>query len=292
VQTLFNRRVVGPLFLAPALALFAFFSWNPIVRSFIISFQEYSMRRDVPPKFVGLQNFKTLLDDDRFKQSWNNILVFVVLALLIGYLVPVILAIALNEMRHFKGYLRLGYYLPMIIPLVVVAILWKYVYLADEGLLDSLVQLVGLNPVRWLINGKTAMLSLVIMATWKGAGGAMIIYLAALQGVPAQLYEAAEIDGASVWQRIRAITLPHILPVMFILFILQIIGTAQLFVEPFIMTNGGPAGKTYSVLMYIYDAAFRYYDYGVAAAMGLTLFVVLVALTVIYFAVQRRFAGR
>jgi multiple sugar transport system permease protein len=289
LQSVFNRRFVGPIFLAPALVLFAFFSWNPIVQSFIIAFQEPSMRHDIPPKFVGFQNFTVLFDDPRFYQSWYNIFIFVVLALLIGYLVPVILAIAINEMRHLKAYLRLGYYLPVIIPLVVVAILWKYVYAPDEGLLDSLLQVVGFHPVRWLINGKTAMLSLVIMATWKGAGGAMIIYLAALQGVPQQLYEAAEIDGASIWQRIRSITLPHILPVMFILFILQIIGTAQLFVEPFIMTQGGPAYKTYSVLMYIYDAAFRYYDYGVAAAMGLILFMVLVALTIVYFAIQRRF---
>jgi multiple sugar transport system permease protein len=229
-----------------------------------------------------------LFEDSRFYQTWYNILVFVVLALLIGYLIPVILAIAINEMRHCKTYLRLGYYLPLIIPLVVVAIMWKYIYSPDEGLLDSLIQLLGFKPVGWLINGKTAMLSLVIMSTWKNAGGTMIIYLAALQGVPPQLYEAAEIDGATVWQRIRNITLPHMLPVMFILFILQIIGTAQLFVEPFIMTGGGPADKTYTPLMYIYNQAFSFMDYGVAVAMGLTLFIVLVTLTIIYFAIQRR----
>lgn len=281
---------IGVIFLLPAFILFTLFSWRPIIMSFIISFQQEKMvENKAVMKFVGMQNFKALFEDRLFYQSWGNTLVFVVLGLLVGYFFPIILAITINELRHFKSFMRLGYYLPVILPLVVVAIMWKFLYLPQEGLFDAFLTQVGMSPVHWLQNEKTAILSLVIMSTWKNAGGSMIIYLAALQGVPPQYYEAAEIDGANIWQRLRAITIPHLIPIMLIMLILQIIGTFQVFTEPFIMTEGGPNDKTLTVLLYIYRAAFRYMDFGIASAMGLILFFLLVILTVIYFIVQRKF---
>ncbi|MBX7247049.1 MAG: sugar ABC transporter permease [Candidatus Sumerlaeaceae bacterium] len=290
VMPLVRRHALGSAFLAPAIVLFALFSWWPIIQTFVISFQDYSLDPKVPSRWVGLENFRQILfvDGEIAAAAWGNVLLFVVLALLVGYLIPVVLAIAINEMRHGNALFRIAYYIPVILPLVVVTIMWKYIYAPEEGLLDSVFRMVGLPAVGWLINKGTAMLGLVIMATWKGAGGAMIIYLAALQGVPPELYEAAELDGASVRQRIRHITIPQILPVMLVLGILQIIGTFQIFTEPFIMTRGGPARGTYTVLMFVYDKMLREYNYGQAAAMGLLLFLVLVALTLVYRYATRR----
>ncbi len=288
IQEFYHARLIGLIFLLPAVLCFAFFSWRPVLWSFWISFHRYDFAMKEKATFIGWENYRVLLADQYFYQSWFNVVLYVVLGLLIGYLLPVVLAIAVNEMRHLKGYLRLGLFLPAMLPLVVVAIMWKYLYTPSEGLFDSIVKLLGFEPVRWLQNGKTAILSLVIMSTWKNAGWTMIVYLAGLQGVPPQLYEAAEIDGANLWQRIRHVTIPQLLPLMLIMLILQIIGTFQIFTEPFIMTEGGPANKTLTVLMRIYHYAFRFFDYGVATAMGLTLFVVLVSLSIIWFVIVKR----
>lgn len=270
--------------------LFAFFSWYPIIQSFVISFQDYSLDPNVPSRWVGFENFRQVLivDADVTITAWLNVLLFVVLGLLVGFFIPIGLAIALNEMRHANSFFRVAYYLPSILPMVVAVILWKHIYTPEEGLLDALFRSVGLPAVGWLINKSTAMLALVIMATWKGAGATMVIYLAALQSVPSDLYEAAELDGASLRQRVRHITLPHVMPIMLILLILQVIGTFQIFTEPYIMTKGGPARGTYTVLMYVYDKLLREYNYGQASAMGLLLFLVLLALTVVYARVTRK----
>lgn len=287
-----RHQAMSLAFLAPAILLFATFSWWPIAKSFVISFQQYSTDPAVPSRFVGLDNFRQVLvvDRDIALDAWGNVLLFVILGLVVGYLIPIVLAITINEMRHANSFFRLAYYLPAILPLVVVTIMWRYIYTPEDGLLDSMFRAAGLPSVGWLIHKGTAMLALVIMATWKGAGATMLIYLAALQGVPSELYEAAELDGASIRQRVRHITLPFLMPVMLILLILQVIGTFQIFTEPFIMTKGGPARGTYTILMYIYDKLFREYNYGAATAMGLMLFAALVVLTVIYSRVTRRFA--
>jgi multiple sugar transport system permease protein len=289
-----QQHALGLGFLAPALVLFAFFSWWPIIQSFVISFQEFSTDPKKPTRWVGFENFRQVLvvDADVTLAAWLNVLLFVALGLLIGYVVPIVLAIAINEMRHANSLLRIAYYLPAILPAVVVTIMWKYIFTPEEGLFDALFRWVGLPPVGWLIHKGTAMLGLVIMATWKGAGATMLIYLAALQGVSPELYEAAELDGATIRQRIRHVTIPQLLPIMLILMILQIIGTFQVFTEPFIMTHGGPARGTYTILMYIYDKLLNQYNYGQAAAMGLMLFGALVFLTVVYKLVTRRFERR
>jgi multiple sugar transport system permease protein len=285
-----QQRSVALGFLAPALCLFALFSWWPIVESFIVAFRQYSPDPAQPSRWVGWENFYQVLvvDRDIALTAWLNVLLFVLLGLLVGFVVPIVLAIAINEMRHGNSLFRVAYYLPAVLPAVVVTIMWRFIYAPEEGLLDALFQAAHLQPVGWLINKSTAMLALVIMATWKGAGATMIIYLAALQGVPSELYEAAELDGASIRQRVRHITFPQLLPIMLILLILQIIGTFQIFTEPYIMTRGGPARGTYTVMMYIFDKMFGEYNYGQAAAMGLILFLALVVLTILYARVTRQ----
>ena len=281
-----QERLVAVGFVLPAFILFCVFSWWPIIRGFIISFQKYHPTKI--PTWCGLDNFKVLFDDPLFFTAWWNVIYFVFLALLIGYFVPIVLAITINEMRHLRSYFRIGYYLPAILPLVVVAIMWKWFYRPQEGLFNYFLNIIHLPVQGWLNDPHLAMFSIVLMATWKGAGATTIIYLASLQSIPEDLYEAAEIDGASLLRRIWHITLPQISPVMLIILILQIIGTFQVFAEPFIMTDGGPNNATLTVMLLIYRYAFKYYDMGVAAAMGLTLFIVLLVFTIIYFRITKK----
>ena len=277
------------LFLLPALLLFAYFSWMPIIRGFIISFQEYSIVGE--SHWVGFDNFRKLLNHDLFYKAWGNTILYVLFGLAVGYFVPILLAICINEMRQLRSYFRISYYLPAILPLVVTAILWKNLYNVDSGLLNYILTHLGLSKASWLQSSipGVPILCLIFMATWKGAGATMLIYLAALQGIPETLYEAAEIDGASIFQRVRRITLPQLLPVMLIVLILQIIGTFQMFVEPFIMTKGGPNNATLTVLLQIYDYAFKYFWMGEASALSMMLFLFLLILTFAYFKITNRF---
>ena len=285
----YRQYRTGVLFLLPALLLFCYFSWIPILRGFLISFQQYSIIGQ--SRWVGLDNFEKLLHHDLFYKAWGNTVLYVVFGLAVGYFVPIALAIGINEMRHLRSYFRIGYYLPAILPLVVTAILWKGIYNVDSGLLNFALGKFGLSPGAWLQSSTPGVpiLCLILMATWKGAGATMLIYLAALQGIPEALYEAAEIDGAGIYQRVRRITIPQILPVMLIVLILQIIGTFQMFVEPFIMTKGGPNNGTLTVLLQIYDYAFKFFWLGEASALSMMLFLFLIILTAVYFRITRRF---
>lgn len=267
-------------FLAPAIVLFALFTWYPILRGFVLSFQHVDLVEG--SSWVGLENFRLVLGDPLFWRAWGNTLQFTWMALLLGYLAPVALAIAVNEMRHGKAFFRLAFYLPVILPPMVALLLWKWFYDPGPGLANTLLRAIGLPPLQWIQSPRTAMLSLVILSTWANAGGTMLIYLAALQGIPAHLYDAAEIDGANLWQRLRHITLPQIRGVMLILLVLQIIGTMQVFTEPFVMTDGGPVNATVTVLLLLYRYAFTYQNLGAAAALGLILFVVLALFSLLY----------
>jgi len=285
----YKKYKTGLLFLLQALVLLVYFSWIPIARGLIISFQDYNVIGQ--SEYVGLANFSGLLTDPLFRQAWSNTVIYVVAGLVIGYFVPILIAIAVNEMRLFRVYFRIGYYLPAILPLVVTAILWKWIYNVDSGLLNYFLTSIGLPAGSWLQSPLPGVpiFCLVLMATWKGAGATMLIYLAALQGIPEALYEAAEIDGASIFQRVKNITLPQILPVMLIVLILQIIGTFQMFIEPFIMTDGGPNNATTTVLLQIYNYAFKYFEMGKASAMSMMLFIFLLFMTLIFFKITQRF---
>lgn len=284
-----GRHVTAYLFLLPALLAFAFFAWFPIVRGLIVSFQRVDLVH--PPVWVGLDNFRTLVNDPLFFQAWRNTFHFVWLGLLLGYLVPFVLAIAVNEVRHARWYFRLAFYLPVVLPPIVSVFLWQWIYDPGAGLANTALGWLHLPQQQWLQSADTAMLSLVIVATWSYAGSTMLIYLAALQGVPAHLYDAAEVDGASLWRRLRDITLPQMRFILLIMLVLQIIGTMQVFTEPFVLTGGGPANATITVMLLLYQYAFQYGNYGAASALGLMLFAVLVVFSVIYLWLTRRYQG-
>ncbi|MGE5598701.1 MAG: carbohydrate ABC transporter permease [Bacteroidota bacterium] len=277
-------------FLAPAVLSFALFSWYPIIKGLVVSVQRFHPIK--PPVYVGLENFRLLLEDPNVPTAWLNTFCFVGLALLIGYLVPVALAVTINETRRLQPYLRVAYYLPSILPAVVVSFMWRWFYdPSGSGLFNAARAIFGLPPSVWLLDRRLSLLCLVIMATWAGAGATCMIYLAALQGIPSELYEAAEIDGASILKRLRHVTLPQLRPVMLTFLILQVIGTVQVITEPMIMTQGGPNNATLTVMLLIYRYAFQFYDFGMAAALGLVLFAVLVLISALYFKVARPFAA-
>ena len=279
------------LFLAPMIIVFAVFSWSPIVRSFIMSFQKTNL---ITTSWVGLDNFENVLTDPLLGTAIVNTLYFAVLALIFGFPVPLLLAVLMSEVKRAKGLYSALAYLPVVIPPVVAVLLWKFFYDASPtGVFNTMLGWIGIAPQPWLQSGASAMPSLVIEATWAAAGGSIIIYLAALLSVPPELYDAAEVDGASVWRKVWHVTLPQLRGVLFIMLILQVIATAQVFLEPFLFTGGGPNNATVTVLMLIYRYAFQNSlggNYGEATALSVMLAVVLGILSYLYFRITNRWS--
>ena len=277
------------VFLLPLLIIFGVFSWFPILRSLVMSVQETNLVST--PTFVGLDNFANVLADPLFGKAVANTAYFAVLALIFGYPIPLVLAVIMSETRRFKGLYSALAYLPVVVPPVVSVLLWRFFYDASStGVFNTILGWVGLGPLPWLQDAGTVMPSIVIEATWAAAGGTVIIYIAALLSVPRELYDAAEVDGASIWQKIWHITLPQMRGILLITLILQLIATAQLFTEPFLFTGGGPANSTMTVLLLIYHYAFQNSlggDYGMAAALSIMLAAFLGVFTAVYFRLTR-----
>ncbi|MEV6806612.1 sugar ABC transporter permease [Streptomyces sp. NPDC051132] len=267
-------------FLAGGLLCFALFSWYPAIRAVVIAFQKYTPGS--APQWVGTDNFTHVLHDPEFSTAWRNTLVFTALALLIGFAVPFVMALVLNELRHARAFFRVVVYLPVMIPPVVSSLLWKWFYDPGAGLANEALRFLHLPTSNWTNGADTALVSLVIVATWANMGGTVLIYLAALQGIPGELYEAAELDGANLWQRVRHVTVPQTRFIMLMLMLLQIIATMQVFTEPFVITGGGPESSTVTVLYLIYKYAFLYQDFGGACALSVMLLVLLSAFSALY----------
>jgi multiple sugar transport system permease protein len=277
------------VFLAPMLIVFGLFSWWPIVRSFIMSVQQTNLV--TPAEFVGLDNFRAVLEDPLLGTAVQNTLWFALLALVFGYPVPLIMAVIMSDVRRARGLYSMLAYLPVVVPPAVAVLLWRFFYDAEStGVFNTILGWVGLGPVPWLEDPTWAMPSLVIEATWAAAGGTVIIYLAALVSVPPELYDAADADGAGVLRKVWHVTLPHLRGIMLITLILQIIGTAQVFLEPYLFTDGGPDNATLTVLLLVYRYAFQNTtggDYGKATALSLMLAATLAVLSLVYFRLTR-----
>jgi multiple sugar transport system permease protein len=280
-----NDNLMAYAFMAAGIACFAFFSWYPLVRGIILSFQQVNPYSGAV--WVGTENFRNLFDDPLFWTAWKNTAYFTGLALVFGFAVPLAVAILLNELRHFKGFFRIAVYLPVMLPPIVGVLLFKYFYDPGNGLFNTILRGVGLPESQWTQSPKTAMISLVLVSTWANMGGAALMYLAALQSIPGELYEAAEMDGASVWRRLVHVTLPQLRFIMLVLLLLQIIATMQVFIEPYQLT-GTSNPDTITVMVLVYRYAFTVNnDFGLAAAMTVLLFVVLGAFSAIYLRLTR-----
>ena len=272
-------------FMAGGLLCFAFFSWYPLVKGIILSFQQDNFV--IPPYWVGMDNYRALFEDPLFWTAWKNTAVFTGLALIFGFALPFVIALLLNEFRHLSGFFRVLVYLPVMLPPVVTVLLWRYFYDPGNGLFNTILGGVGLPSSQWAQGSSTAMISLVLVSTWANMGGATLMYLAALQGIPGDLYEAAELDGASIWQRVKHVTIPQMRFIMLVLLLLQIIATMQVFIEPFLLT-GTSSPDTVTVMVLIYRYAFTVNgDFGLAAAMSVLLFVVLGAFSALYLRLTR-----
>ncbi len=277
------------VFLLPMLVIFGVFSWFPIARAVVMSFQETNLI--TPANWVGLDNFRQVFSDPLLWTAVKNTIYFALLALVFGYPVPLVLAVLMSEVRRRRGIYTALAYLPVVVPPVVAVLLWKFFFDASPtGVFNTILGWVGLGPYPWLQSTTWAMPSLVLEATWAAAGGTVIIYLAALTSVSPELYDAAEVDGASIWRKVWHVTMPQLRGVMLVLLILQIIGTAQVFLEPFLFTGGGPANSTLTVMLLIYNYAFGNSlgsDYGAATALSLMLALFLAVLSALYFRLTR-----
>ena len=277
------------LFMLPLLLVFGAFSWYPIVRTGVMAFQHTNLVQ--APAWVGWQNFSAVVHDPQTPIAVKNTAYFALLALVFGYPIPLAAAVLMSEVRKRRGLYSALAYLPVVIPPVVAVLLWKTFYDASSnGVFNTILGWIGLGPYPWLQSPHWAMPSLVLESTWANAGATVIIYLAALTGVNSELYEAAAVDGAGVWRKVWNVTLPQLRGVLLVTMILQIIGTAQVFLEPYLFTSGGPANATLTVLLQIYNYAFGNSlggNYGKATALSLMLAGFLTVFSFIYLRATR-----
>ncbi len=235
-------------------------------------------------EYTGLTNYEKLIQDRYFLKSLLNTGIFLVIHIPLQIGVALFLALALNERIRFRAFFRGAFFLPVVVSGVVVTIMWQQIFALETGVLNRLLIAMGFGRVGWLTDPNWAMPSIAIMATWKNVGLYVILFLVGLQSVPRHYYEAASLEGANRWQQFWHITLPAINPTLFMVVVLSTIGGFSLFIEPYIMTNGGPLNSTLSAVLYIYKQGFFYYHMGYAATLGLT-FAFLILLVV---AIQRK----
>jgi len=251
----------------------------PVFFSIFLTFNKWDVIS--PMQFVGFGNFTRLFNDQLFFKSIYNTLFFLLINIPLQIIIALFFAELLNQKLKLKGFFRAAFFLPVIVSGVVVTIVWQQLYGFDSGLLNRIFVSIGLNRVGWLVNPKIAMASIAIMATWKNVGLYIILFLVGLQTVPKQLYEAADLEGANHWQKFSKITLPLINPTIFIVVILSTIGGFSLFIEPYIMTGGGPLNSTLSALLYIYKQGFFYGNMGYSATLGF-FFAFIIIIVVIF----------
>lgn len=276
----------GSLMAAPYALFLLVFAAYPIVFALVLVFLRWDLV--TAPSLAGFDNIKMLASDGRFWRAVANTFVFLSIHVPLQIVTALALALALNRKLKFRGFWRASFFLPVVISGAVVAILWSNLYATDVGLINKLLVRLGLSPVPWLTDPNTAMPAIAVMVTWKNVGFYVIIYLAGLQYIPKSCQEAIEIEGASAWQRFRYLTLPSLLPQTILVVTLSTINGFQLFIEPYVMTGGGPLRRTYSVVLYLYTNAFAYQKMGYAATIGVALALIIGAVVLI----QRRVIGR
>ena len=275
----------GSLLAAPYTAFLLVFAVYPIAFALVLVFLQWDLV--TTPTFAGFDNIRLLAHDGRFWRAVANTFVFLSIHVPLQIATALALALALNRKLALRGFWRASFFLPVVISGAVVAILWSNLYATDVGLINRVLTRIGLHPVPWLTDPATAMPAIAVMVTWKNVGFYVIIYLAGLQYIPRSCQEAIEIEGANAWQRFRYLTLPSLLPQTLLVVTLSTINGFQLFIEPYVMTGGGPLRRTYSVVLYLYTNAFAYQKMGYAATIGVALALIIGAVVFI----QRKTIG-
>ncbi len=285
MKELFKTTIKKPGFLLslPYIFHLMIFFVYPVLFSLIIIFHRWDVV--TPMEFVGFRNFERIFADEVFLQSLINTGVFLLLHIPLQIIIALFFAVQLNERILFRGFFRTLYFLPVVVSGVVVTIIFQQLFSYDTGILNLFLNKLGIPRIPWLISEYWAMPSIALMATWKNVGLYVILFLAGLQSIPKELYEAAELDGANPFQRFFNITLPMLNPTVVTVVVLSVIGGFSLFIEPYVMTGGGPMNSTLSAMLYIYNQAFNFGHMGYAATMG--LFFAAIIFTVV--SLQRRF---
>jgi len=270
-------------FVAPALAVIALFFVLPVAAGLVLSltdFDIYALASLRNLRFVGLDNYLHVLQMPLFWKALGNTAYFVVLGVPLSIGVSLLAAVLLqSKLTRFKPVFRTALFAPVVTTLVAVAVIWRYLFHVRYGLVNLVLLGVGIDPIDWLGDPQWSMPTIILFAVWKNFGGNMIIFIAALQAIPEDLYEAAKLDGARSWAMFRHITLPSLAPTMLMVSILTTAGYFQLFAEPYVMTQGGPLQSTVSVLYLMYDEGFKWWNLGTASAVAFVLFLIIVAVT-------------
>ena len=290
-RTLFRmrREWSAYLFLAPGVIVFSVFTVAALVFAVYLTFHEWNILQPEKP-YIGLQNYRDMLHDEHYRRSIINTLYYTGGSVPLTMLGGLVVALLLNQPIRFRGLFRTMYYLPVVTPFVVAAILWKWLYNSSYGLFDYYLLKAHLidQPLLWLADKDLAMPSVILMSVWGGVGFSMVVYLAGLQSIPGELYEAAKVDGAGAFNRLRYITIPMLRPTTLFLLVVGIIGSFQIFTQIFIMTKGGPVERTTTMVYYIYQSAFQFFDMGYASTLAFALFAITLVFTLIQLWLHRK----
>ncbi len=281
----------GWAFVAPALGLIGVFFFVPVLAGLVLSFTDfdvYAIGRPDTARFMGLGNYAQVLRNPDFWRALGNTLYFVLVGGPLSVAASLVAALLVNsKLARFPGLYRSIFFMPVVTTLVAVAIVWRYLYHPQYGLLNWVLGGVGLPAVDWLGDPHWAMFAIIVLAVWKNFGYNMLIFVAGLQSIPEELYEAAHLDGAGGWARFRHITLPSLGPTFLFVGVMTMIGNFQLFAEPYVMTQGGPMGSTRTVVLLMYEEGFRWWRMGMGAAVAFVLFLIMLAGTMIQMRLQR-----
>lgn len=283
------------LFLGPSLLIIALFFFGPVIAAFAMSFTDfdiYALGNMDYLRFVAFKNYSTLLSDPLFWTAIKNTFYFVMVGGPLSVAASLAAAVLLNsKFIRFKGVFRLIYFLPVVTTHVAVSIVWRYIYHPRFGLLNYLLSFVGIGPVDWLGDPAWSMPAIILLVVWKNFGYNMVIFIAGLQNIPEELYEAASIEGASAWQQFKNITIPQLAPTTLFISVITMIGYFQLFAEPYVMTQGGPLNSTLSIVLYMYQEGFRWWNIGYSTALAFMLTVIILVGTSIQFKLQKERNG-
>ncbi|SCK20862.1 multiple sugar transport system permease protein [Streptomyces sp. WMMB 714] len=279
------QNLPGWMFSSPFLVLFLTFMAVPIVATLVMSFTDFGLANVRDPfstEFIGLENYTRLFEDDRFLTALFNTGYFVILGVPLTVGAGLVAAVLLNSgVGRLRTFFRVGFYAPVVTSIVAVAVVWRFVLDPADGLISGLAAEVGLTSPDFLGSKALAMPSLIVMAVWRNMGTAMVLFLAGLQGIPTEVREAARLDGASMWQEFRSVTVPLLRPTMLYVSVMTTIGFLNVFEEPFVMTEGGPDNSTLTVSLDMYREGFDFFHMGYASAMAYVLFTVILAITLL-----------
>ncbi len=285
-RNLFKNNLSGWLIMLPSVILFVFFVWEPLLESLRLSlFRAQGMRA---VEFVWFKNYIDVFQQPDFAPALINTFKYTLWSLVIGFFVPIILAVIINEIRKGKSFFKISVYIPNVIPGMAMVLMWGFIFRpGNTGVLNVLLGHLGFEPQLWLTNPHWTVPLIVIALTWRGAGATTLLYIAGLQGIDPELYEAAIIDGAGIWRRIWNITIPNIYNLARTLLVLQIISVFQILYEPLVMTNGGPNNASLSMMQLVYRFAFEKYDYPKATAVSVIICLILITLSMLYFKLNK-----